>query len=535
MLQTRELSMDDYIAVVRRHLKLILIPTLIAPVVGFGISYAFKPKYTSQSLVLVEGQKVAEGYVQPLATDDISERVERLEERVLSRDRLQPVLERLGLAKGPNPDINGLIDGMRTNLSIQAIPPGLAIVKQPGSSSTSGKSTTTPTNSKTDPGLAGFYINYTASDPHSAQRICTELTSLLLQENLIESDQVIQNTTDFLSRQIDEAKHSLEDQGNKLMAFKTKYMGGLPGDQETNLKVLGELSSELDANTQALSRAQQDRTYTESQLSAQVAAWKANRGSTDPQALQQQINQLEGQLLTLRVRYTDDYPDVIKVQNDIASLKKTLNEIQSRQASNNSSDSTADTAEPPEIQQLRSQLHRYDEVIADATHEQERLQAQIRVYQSRVELSPELEEQYRALSRDYDSAQKFYQDLLAKRDQSQMQADVERRNEGKQMRLLNPADLPDSPSFPVRWQFGAGGLGAGLAIAVGLVMWLEMRDKAMRTEEDVHAALALPTLMCLPWVGPETDLAIQEILTASKNRSRLRSLNEKESDEVAKV
>ena len=55
MIENRELGMDDYLAMLRRRLKVILIPTLLAPLVGFGVSYAFLPKYTSQSLVLVEG------------------------------------------------------------------------------------------------------------------------------------------------------------------------------------------------------------------------------------------------------------------------------------------------------------------------------------------------------------------------------------------------------------------------------------------------------------------------------------------------
>jgi capsular polysaccharide biosynthesis protein len=48
MIENRELTMDDYLAMLRRRLKVILIPTLLAPLVGFAVSYAFSPKYTSQ-------------------------------------------------------------------------------------------------------------------------------------------------------------------------------------------------------------------------------------------------------------------------------------------------------------------------------------------------------------------------------------------------------------------------------------------------------------------------------------------------------
>ena len=110
-------------------------------------------------------------------------------------------------------------------------------------------------------------------------------------------------------------------------------------------------------------------------------------------------------------------------------------------------------------------------------------------------ISPEVEEQYKQLTRDYDTAQKFYTDLLAKKSTSEMATDMERRQQGEQMRLLNPASLPDAPSFPNRLMFAAGGLGAGLVFGLGLALWLELRDKSIRNEADVEASLQMPVLV----------------------------------------
>ena len=86
-----------------------------------------------------------------------------------------------------------------------------------------------------------------------------------------------------------------------------------------------------------------------------------------------------------------------------------------------------------------------------------------------------------------------------------MQTSMELEQQGEQMRLLNAANLPDSPSFPNRPLFAGGGLGAGLALGLGLSLWLELRDTALRTEGDVLAALELPVLSQVPWVGAEAD------------------------------
>ena len=100
MIENRELTMDDYLAMLRRRLKLILIPTLLAPLVGFAVSYAFSPKYSSTSTVLVQEQKVPEGYVKPAITQDLSSRVGSLEQRALGAEQLRPLIDHLQLAKG---------------------------------------------------------------------------------------------------------------------------------------------------------------------------------------------------------------------------------------------------------------------------------------------------------------------------------------------------------------------------------------------------------------------------------------------------
>src|SRR5713101_8105351 len=88
MIDNRELNMDDYLAMLRRRLKVILIPALLAPLAGFLISFAFPSKYTSQSLILVEEQEVPEGYVKPVVTEDLTQRVITMQQQVLSRNQL---------------------------------------------------------------------------------------------------------------------------------------------------------------------------------------------------------------------------------------------------------------------------------------------------------------------------------------------------------------------------------------------------------------------------------------------------------------
>jgi uncharacterized protein involved in exopolysaccharide biosynthesis len=151
------------------------------------------------------------------------------------------------------------------------------------------------------------------------------------------------------------------------------------------------------------------------------------------------------------------------------------------------------------------QIHQYQSVIEQATVDQKRLQSDINVYQSRTAMSPNVEEQYKLLTRDNDNAQAFYKDLLAKKSASELGVSMENQQEGEQMRPLGSAGLPDSPSFPSRPLFAAGGLGVGLAFGVIIAIFLESSDKSIRTEKDAAAIMDLPLLISVPWLGEEDE------------------------------
>jgi len=501
MSENRELTMDDYLAMLRRRLKVILIPTLIAPIAGFMISYAFSPKYTSQSTVLVEGQKVPDNYVMPVITADFTQRVQTLSQEVKGTSILRPVLHSLGLVKLEDED--KLIDDVRNNMQVEPVITSMSAAA--AGAGIAGAKKKKP--SVTDEPVPGFTVNYTDSNALRAQKICNALTDLILTENLKERGEIAQSTTEFLSRQLEEAKRTVDDQDAKLAAFKKQYIGQLPTDVDNNMRMLVSLNSQLDATTQTLGRAQQDKAYTESMLAQQMAAWKTSQSSTNPQTLEQGLTQLQAQLLQLQARYTDDHPDVIKTKADIAEIEKKLNEVNAAaaSASTTASSDQASASEPPEIRQLRLQIHQYQSVIEQATLDQKRLQSAINVYQSRTAMSPGVEEQYKLLTRDNDNAQAFYKELLAKKSSAELGTSMENQQQGEQMHILVAAGLPDSPSFPNRPLFAAGGLGAGLGLGLLIGIFLEFSDKSIRTEKDAAAIMDLPLLISVPWLGEDED------------------------------
>lgn len=478
MLGHRQLKIEDYKAILRRHWLWILVPAMVGPMIGYGISRLVPARYTSKTLVLVERQRVPDSFVKPVVTEDLGQRLATMQEQILSRTRLQPLIERYGLYKDDNLAIEDKLDRMRADISVQPVQSEMV--------------------SRNNRGVAGFYVTFTASDPRVAQQVCSEIASMFMSENLKQREQAAQGTTNFLTAQVEDAKRQLDEQDAKLAAFQKKYIGQLPSQENVNLQILGTLNSQLNAVTQNLNRLQQEKTYTESLLSQGIAARESQSGD-NPETLQQQLDKLKAQLVTLQARYTSDYPDVIKTKNDIKALQDQIKAGNSKEQAGSSKPANLGP-EPEDLQRLRAQVKSLDLGIKDKMREQRHIEQQISNYQGRVQLSPVVNEQLKSLTRDYQSALDFYNNLLAKKSESEMATDLERQQEGEQFRIMDPADLPNEPSFPNRSLFALGGLAIGAALGLGLVVIRELDDKLLRTEEDVAVLLDLPTLVLLPRV-----------------------------------
>ena len=479
--QQRELTPADYIAMLRRRWVLIMIVALIGPPLAYGISRFLPDRYTSQTLVLIEPPNVPESFVRQVDMGGVGQRLSSMQQQILSRASLEPIVRQFGLDSGDSKKVSmdDLVERLRKAIDVTAVKP----VIETG-----------------DRYLPGFFVNVTWADPRTAQAVCKAVTSMFIQENLRIQQEHSEQTTQFLSAQLVQAKADLDEQDAKLAAFKGRYIGSLPDDEEKNLNILTGLTSQLDGTNQALARAQQDKSFAQSMLTQQVAAWEASQTGGESRTLEQQLAAMQNQLANLQLRYTDDYPDVIKAKSDVARLERKLEESANAKPVPvpDSPKLQKSSVEPAQITQWRGQIRTTDQLIAEKTREQEQIKKQIELYQSRVQGSPVIEEQYKELTRGYQTALDSYNELLKKRSESAMSGELSREHQGEQFRVLDDANLPDTPSFPNRPLFALGGLIGGLVVGLGLTFLFEMQDTSLRTERDVEFGLRLPVLAMVP-------------------------------------
>jgi polysaccharide chain length determinant protein (PEP-CTERM system associated) len=483
----KELGLNDYISILRRRWPLILTLGILGSVCGYMVSRYLPKRYTSQTLVLVQQPTVPVDYVRPVVSQDITQRMAAMQQQILSRTRLQPIIQQFGLyqkdaARVPE---DQLVENLRKAITVSPV------LNMAG----------------TGGGLPGFTVSVTLDDPHLAQQICSSITSMFMEKNLQLRQEQAEDTTQFLGKQLEQAKTNLDEQDSKLADFERRYMGSLPDEQQTNFNILVGLTSQLEGTRSALDRAQQDKAYYESVLSQQLTATQANPGGALPDpTMEQRLAALEQSLQVLRSKYTDSYPDVAKIKNDIAVLKETM--AHSEKPNTTPPDNSEKAVEPPQVRQLREQIRLLDEAVKRQELQQKQMQDKIDVYEGRLQAVPAIEQEYKELTRDYQTALDFYNDLLRKRTQSVMATDLERRQQGEQFLVLDPANLPERPSYPNKRLFAFGGFAGGLSLGVAIAALFEFRDSSsVRSELDVESSTRLPVLATIPLLTAKASTA----------------------------
>jgi polysaccharide biosynthesis transport protein len=486
------LSWEEYWAIVVRRRWLILLSVFTGWFLIWGASWIVPATYQSESLIVVDQQKVPDQYVVPNISSNLQDRLQSLTEQILSRTNLEETIERLHLYPHHRSlfGFGDPVEQMRRNIKIDLV----SAPDRPGE-------------------YTAFRMSYAASTPELAQTVNRELTSLFIADNLNVQRQLSENTTAFLESQLADSRARMEEQEAKVASFKATHMGDLPSQLESNVQILAGLQSQLQNSQQALDAARRQKLYLESLLqqfmSAQASLDSGDiNGAGAAQSLDKQLLDMRLALQELQARYTPEHPDIIALKDKIAKAErlKKQSEAEAIASQKEHKDSgTTDSAVPtgaqsssPNIMQLQSQLKANQLEIVNIQQHEKDLESQISGYQSRLNLTPETEQELTAISRGYEESKSNYNSLLQKKMQSQLATSLEHRQQGEQFRIVDPPSLPTKPSAPNHLLFSMAGLLVGAFLGLSLTALLEMMNVRIRKEQDLAGIVPVSVLVGIP-------------------------------------
>jgi uncharacterized protein involved in exopolysaccharide biosynthesis len=254
-----------------------------------------------------------------------------------------------------------------------------------------------------------------------------------------------------------------------------------------------------------------DRLVAEAEAMAAAPPVSTTRGGeVDPSSLtaSQLLEIRRAELRGYETRMKPGHPDLERTKREVAELEKQVDAEALQQPLSPGGDkgrpvalNQAEAQRQSRLQEMTAERDALPRRIAQKEKDLVRMRDLLGGYQTRIAAVPARETELVELTRDYETLRQSYTNLLAKSENARMSANLERRQIGEQFRVLEPARLPERPISPNRLQINTMGALGGLALGLGLLLFLEYRDRSMRTEADVRGALGLPVLAVIRTLG----------------------------------
>jgi polysaccharide chain length determinant protein (PEP-CTERM system associated) len=451
-----------------RRRWMLIVPLMLALAIGSILAVTLPKIYEAQTLILVEPQRVPTNYVQSVVSTEVEERITTLSQQILSRTNLEKIIQRFSLFSKPEQEnmfMEDKVAALRKNIVVDV---------------TRGR------NRQND--TTAFSISFRGQSPQIVADVTNALASYFIDENLKVREAQAIGTSDFLEAELVSMRRKLEGQEKALEAFRTSNMGELPEQLESNLRSLDRLQEQLTERQQSLGDARSRLATLQSQaasgmLPSQSATGGDASGSGEPDPLDPDA--LQAELARLQARYTDKHPDIIKIKQQLKDLEA--------QGISKSASPAAPRREPIQVSDARREI---DNIIADIG----RLQAEILVYERRVEVTPKKEQELMKLQRDYENLQESYSSLLNRKLEADISVNMERKQKGEQFRVLDTARLPKRPVKPNMQMLFLMTIAAGLGIGGGIIFLLEYMNAGFRSPKEVELTLDLPMIALLPFI-----------------------------------
>lgn len=510
-IQRREMEIGDYVDMVRRQKAWILGPAFAGLVIAVVVAFLWPDTYISSATIRVVPPAVPSTLVPSNVNSAMSQRIDAMYQTISSRTNLTNIINTHNLyprdrKRKPMEDI---VEDFRKDIRI-------------------GQVGSITTNDRRE--VPAFQILFSYENRILAQRVTADLVSRFISENTRERTNQSIQTTQFLRDQVDSAKKELDTLEARLAEFRQSYAGRLPENLAQNSMQLNTLEQRIANLNAGLSRLAQEKTLLESDL----RTLKTQRASMVPapemavarqrnQRLEQidaEIARLEGTLTVLRESYKDSYPDVRRLIAQIATARK----IRTRVAEEDEKAAAAAAQQPgapradplfeKESRQLDAAIERLEAQIkaknleaSDHARSIAGAEQTIRNLVSRIEAAPASEQQYGDLLRDHALARTRYEEMSRRRAASAVSEELERRQQGEQLELLDTASLPQEPTDPNRPMILAAGTAVGFILGLFLAGAREAKDSSLKNLKDVRAYTQLPILGSIPLL--ENDLVVR--------------------------
>ena len=526
-------NLQDYTAAFKRRRAQISATFVLILGIGLLIALAWPPTYRSSATILIEEQQIPTELVQSTVTSYASQRIQTISQRVMTRNNLMDIIDKFNLyaVERKRETTEEILARMRKDINLEMISADVV----------------DPRTGRPMAATIAFALAFQGKYPEQVQKVANELTTLYLQENIKTRASKAHETLTFLSDEADRLNQQIASLEKSLATFKEANANSLPElqpllreqieradreytDAATQIRALEDrrfyLQGQLgqlepygqDVNLSPGARLKALRTQYATaiaryspdhpditRLKREIESLERETGQVSAKdSLLDQIAALKIELASLQEKYSDEHPDVVRIKREIAGLEDTLAKTPA------SKDVGQRSPDNPAYVTLQAQLNSTENEIRSLQSKRAQLEQKRAEYEQRLIAMPQVEGEFRKLTRDLQNASTKYQEIRAKQMQAQVAQQLETESKGERFTLIDPPVLPEEPIKPNRPAIMFLSLALALGVSLGYAAVAENLDKTVRGAKGILATMQIAPLAVIPYLANDQETSKQK-------------------------
>ncbi|MGB7210816.1 MAG: hypothetical protein WBD27_19330 [Pyrinomonadaceae bacterium] len=508
----RQRAVGEYIQMLKRRKWQIILPTIAVFLAVFWVVRGLPNFYVSTTFLSLTPPAISEKVAPSLTDEDLSQRLQSINQSVLSRSSLEPMIEKYKLYESERESgtpLERVVDLMRNNVTVL------------------------PEKADNEK-VVGFRISFRDRLPESARAITSELATKYVTAQNVESTLSAETTREFINNQMALAKSNLDALEKQRLDIMMQNVETLPESSQGLIAQLeglrqreGTISKDKETLITEKGRVQDSIRSLNSQMrlienfgekETQQAVEQASRIEDTPAygQLVQKRAEFNAKLENLKKKYRGKHPEIVQTQTDINKINEELEKLsantdqrvkQANQAGLRKAELQRKNLEidkeraENQINQIEQQLQMKDGELRQNT-------VQIASLESKINSIPNVKVALESVSNQYQSAKSAYDELLKKYNNAQQQVEVESNAQGETIRIVDPANLPQTPENATKKPLFMG-LGALIGLLIGLLLAAVFevpRLFKIQNIDDAKHYTGLPVLAAVPPLLTEQEI-----------------------------
>jgi uncharacterized protein involved in exopolysaccharide biosynthesis len=514
-------SLAEYLQILKRRKK----PIRLTAAIVFGLTLLavlfWPPTYRSSATILIEEQEIPQELVRSTITGFANQQIKVISQRIFTLTNIMDIVQKYGLwtedelKRTPRTEI---MEEFQKRMNLNVI----------------SAEVMDPRFGRATEATIAFTLSFDHRNPVIAQKVANELVNLYMNENLKSRTEKSAATAGFLKSEAEQLNVHIKEIEEKLSQFKQANEGALPELSQYNMSVVERSDSELNDSRTRLADLQKRKLELQANM-AQISPYAATELPTGERALsnQDRLKALQSEFRNKSALYSEDHPDVVRLQREIAHLQETLGggstnrdydrqlkveqeklaqlkqtytgdhpevtkqqnvvaSLQNSKAKGASTVSEDFQADNPAYVLLQTQLRGTESDIQILTARMADLQNKISRFETNLSKAPNVEKVYAELTRELQNNIAKYQEIKAKQMEAELSQNLESERKGERYTLVEPPIMPDDPVSPNRVLILILGIALAGISAVAVAAALELMDESVRGPGELTALMGTP-------------------------------------------